>query len=76
MVRELARDRDDYRRMAEAYREDLARLERSWRASRRPRGGTDGPDARSNGLDDAVVADDLDEEQDETISDGTEGEEA
>ena len=28
MVRELARDRDDYRRMAEAYRAELTRLER------------------------------------------------
>lgn len=28
MVRDLARDRDDYRRMAEDYRADLMRLER------------------------------------------------
>jgi hypothetical protein len=32
MVRDLARDRDDYRRMAEAYRVDLARLERELEA--------------------------------------------
>ena len=29
MIRELARDRDDFRMMAAAYREELAKLERS-----------------------------------------------